>query len=235
MISNSKINRGAAAESNLSPIEQARAALDAIDVQPHVDRRDSLQASVERVETALTAARERLEQVRGQIRDHQQPDGKAIAHALLSGDDLPPPAAHLELERDQLLAGIAALNVQLRECEYQLRSPWNALRTEITEALRPVAEDLRAQAQSVVEKIEALYAATETLRRVANSGQIEGLRQMLGGMLVAGREGSRWVNFASRIPVDPELLVLRDLEPMRLVRAHAPDEVPFPSHSMLRL
>lgn len=218
-----------------SPIDQAHAALDAIDIAPHVDRYEGLKTSIAQLEAAEAAASDRLEDVRTQLRQHERPDGDAIAHALVTGAELPPPPDNLQREKDQLAAGIGALRRQVNDAHTALRSPWDQLRGEVTGALSPVVQDLRAQAQAAIEKVEALWAAAEGLRRIHNSGEVEGLRQIAGAMLIAARECPRWVDFQGPIPVDASLRSLNDAAPLKAMRANIPEEVDAPTDSALRL
>ena len=218
-----------------SPIDQARAALDAIDVAPHVDRYESLKTSIAQMEAAEAAASDRLEDVRAQLRQHERPDGDAIAHALVTGAELPPPPDNLQREKEQLVAGIGALRRQINDAHTALRTPWGHLRGEVTQALHPVVLDLRGQAQAVIESIESLWACAEALRRIHASGEVEGLRQIAGSMLVAARECPRWVEFQGPIPVDPSLRSLTDAAPLKAMRANIPQAVDAPTDSALRL
>lgn len=221
-------------EVDQSPIELARVALEAIDVTPHVERRDSLKRSIDAKQAAMERAQERLQSVNQRIRDQREPDGVSIALALMEGADLPPPPTALEEEKEQLLLGIRELNRQINEAHLPLRRPWDGLKKEITDAMAPVTDDIKRQAQEIAEAIELLYANTEALRRIVQTGPIDGIWQLMGQMVIATRE-SRWVSSRGRLPVDPELLALNAMEPFKAMQARLPDEIDTPNPSFLRL
>ncbi|PSO12614.1 MULTISPECIES: hypothetical protein [unclassified Sphingobium] len=221
-------------EVDRSPIDLARVALEAIDVTPHVERRDSLKRSIDAKKAALERAQERLQSVNERIRDKREPDGVSIALALMEGADLPPPPTALEEEKEQLLLGIRELNRQVNDAHLLLRRPWDGLKKEITEAMAPVVHDIELQAQEITESIELLYAKTEALRRIVQTGPIDGVWQLMGELVIATRE-SRYVNSRVRFPVDPEILALNPLEPFKAMQARIPDEIDTPNPSWLRL
>lgn len=216
-----------------TPIELTRAALEAIDVTPHVDRRDSLKLSVANKEAALARAQQRLEDVNQRIRDQRQPDGATIAHALLHGNDLPPPPTALEEEKEQLVLGIRELSRQINDGHRPLLKPWEDLKGEITEAMMPLIEETEEQAKKLVESIEALYAKTDVLRRVTRSGRVEGIWRLMGAMVIVARE-SRYASIQSPIPVDPALSALGALEPFTVSRMGLAGTVETPSGSSFR-
>lgn len=202
-----------------SPIDQTRAALEAIDPTPHVERRDAMKANVARLEAALDEAQARLHDVHSRIRDQSKPDGEAVAFALLHGEDLPATSDELLREKEQLVAGIGVLNRQINDAHIPLRAPFADLKHEIGVAFTPVVDDAAVRIQAVILELETLYATVETLRWLGETWMSEEVRQICGHMLVAARGLPRSFEYQADIPIDPELVALRELEVLRVIRA----------------
>ncbi|NWK95034.1 hypothetical protein DM806_05005 [Sphingobium lactosutens] len=222
-------NRETGSDAELPPIEQARVAVEAIDIAPHVDRLDSIKLAIAAKEKARAQAQERLQEVHRAIGEARQPDGDAIALALLRHGEMPAVAPDLEREKDQLVAGIAALNRQINEDYYPLREPWNGLKDEISEAMDPLIDELYRRAQEIIGQVETLYAASAALSRLTRTSRVDKLRQFSGTMLASGREFRRFFDFLVDIPVDPALLAFNQLPAVKAMRYGLPVTVAPPS------
>ncbi|KFG90044.1 hypothetical protein BV98_002217 [Sphingobium herbicidovorans NBRC 16415] len=194
-----------------SPVDQAREALEAIDFGKHIDRRDSLKLGIASKEAALNRANARLDELRTLIREQREPDGEAVAHALLSDGALPPATDELEREKEQILAGTKVLVRQINDGYIPLRGPWDDLKKEIEEALEPVIDDLAGRAQGLLEELEALYAASAALRRLVSSGKVDQIWRLSGTLLSEGHELPRTFALKGEIPVEPALLTLNQV------------------------
>lgn len=216
-------------EAGMSPFDQAYAALQAMDVARHVDRVESLKLGIAAKEKALAQAQERLQEVHRAIADAAQPDGNAVAFALLGRGDMPCASSDLEREKDQLVAGIAALKRQINEDYYPLRQPWDGLKDEIAEAMAPLFDDLYSRAQDLIGQVESLYAAAAAISRLTRSNRVDKLRQFSGTMLASGREFRRFFDFEAELSVDPSLVAFNSLPAIKAMRYGFADTIDPPT------
>ena len=210
-------------------MDQAQEALKAIDFDKHIDRRDSIKLGIASKEAALNRANARLDELRTLIREQREPDGEAVAHALLSDGALPPGTDELEREKEQLLAGTKALVRQINEGHYPLRSPWDDLKKEIEEALDPVIDELWGRAQNLLEDLEALYAASAALRRIVSTARVDQIWRLSGTLLAEGHERPRTFELKGEIPVDPALLTLNQVSGLEDTKLRLVQSVTRPS------
>lgn len=217
------------ADVSLSPVEEAYAALEAMDVARHVDRVDSIKLGIAAKEKAREKAQARLQEVFQEIRDAREPDGETIAHALLTSGDMPPAPEDLTREKDQLVAGIGALTRQINDAYYPLRNPWSELKQEVAEVIQPLTADLQRRAQDIVLQIESLYADSSSVSRLTEMGEILVVKRLSGTMLAAGRELYRSFDFQARIPVDPSLIAFNQSAAVKAMRWPIPETIDAPS------
>lgn len=213
----------------LSPIDQAFAALEAMDVARHVDRVDSIKLGIAAKEKARDRAQARLQEVHQAIRDAREPDGDTVAFALLTSGEMPPVSEDLEREKDQLVAGIGALSRQINEAYYPLRKPWGELKQEVAEVIQPLTAELERQAQEIILQIESLYAASASMARLTEGGRVDTLKRLSGTMLAAGHDFCRFFDFQASIPVDQSLIAFNDLTAVKVMRFGVPETVAPPT------
>ena len=142
---------------------------------------------------------------------------------------MPPVATDLEREKNQLVAGISALNRQINEAHYPLRKPWNELKREVADAVEPLVDDFYRRSQELIEGIERLYAESAALSRVAINAKIDKLRQFSGTMLASGREFRRSFDFEKEIPVEPTLVAFNELPAIKAMKYGIPQTIAPPS------
>lgn len=212
-----------------SALDQARAAIEALDVSQHVDEVESLKLGIAAKEKARDRAQARLQEVHEAIREARTPNGDEIAYALLATGEMPPVPDDLEREKDQLVAGIGALNRQINAERIPLRRPWGNLQNEIAQAAEPLIDDLYRQAQEVIELIEQLYATSASLSLIMQTGKIDALRRFSGTMLADGREFRRFFDFARPLQVDHAISALNQLPALKVMGRHIRETVDPPS------
>ncbi|RYL99491.1 hypothetical protein [Sphingobium fuliginis] len=210
-------------------MDKARAAMEAIDVDTHVNRVESLKLGIAAKEKARDRAQVRLLELHETIRDGRQPDGNDIAQALLADGKLPPIPDDLAREKDQLVVGIGALNRQINDGYLPLRRPWDKLRQEMGQAGEPLLDDLYRQAQEAIAQVEQIYATVVSLSLIMQTGKIDALRRLSGTMLAGGREFRRFFEFATPIEVDQTILALNDLPALKAMRRQIRETVDPPS------
>lgn len=212
-----------------SALDQARAAIEALDVSQHVDAVETLKLGIAAKEKARDRAQARLLEVHEAIREARKPNGDEIAYALLATGEMPPVPDDLEREKDQLVAGIGALNRQINAEHIPLRRPWGNLQKEVAQAAEPLIDDLYRQAQEVIELIEQLYATSASLSLIMQTGKIDALRRFSGTMLADGREFRRFFDFATPLQVDHAISALNQLPALKAMGRHIRETVDPPS------
>lgn len=219
----------AASRIGLSALDQARAAMEALDVSQHVDMVQALKSGIAAKEQARDRAQARLHEVREAIREARKPNGDDIAHALLTTGEMPPVPDDLEREKDQLVAGIGALNRQINEGHIPLRRPWGDLQREMAQAAELLIDDLYRQAQDVIDWVEQLYATSASLSLIMQTGKVDVLRRFSGTLLADGREFRRFFDFATPIQVDQAILALNELPAVKAMRRPVRETIDPPS------
>jgi len=186
------------------------------------------------IDAALDRARRQLGTIDAKLRDVRAdgPDGERAAAALLAGEPVTADdadLARLELEREAVRSGIAALNRRKIEVDQARGQAEAELRTALGGSVDDIAMIVRARAASALADLaqafadaEALHAATRNLRALELTTHLRGPLFRLAVEQICERTALR-----------PSADVVAALPAAELIRAaggHVPATVAWPAH-----
>jgi hypothetical protein len=156
-------------------IAEARHRIEALDLSAENARIEQIDAQLAQIEQAMTAARERNDQIGILLRPFRRDGGSlpmltpeagtSVANALLAGVDPSVAAgstidaAQLEHERDALKEGISELVARDRSLRATRRGLPSATGRRIMAELKPLCDVLEQQAREAAQVIERAFAA----------------------------------------------------------------------------
>ena len=199
-------------------IENALAALHAIDISGAVKREQDYKAEQARIEEAIATGQARAQQIRDEIRSAEKADGadgEVVADAMLRGEVIE--AVSIELlrkELDTINVGLRTLNQRLTYLMQDRRMKSDPIEGEINSAVGPLVEMLNEEAVSAIKLLAQIYADVEALSLLAPKSGAGSLGESLNTMLLAAQN--------SRLHSQHEYPVTRDL--------HALAETPWMQH-----
>ncbi|MEZ5708122.1 MAG: hypothetical protein R3E02_01900 [Blastomonas sp.] len=166
-------------------IARIPAMLARIDTEPHFTRMAELREQIASEEAAIERGRERIDAInklKAEI-ELNGPDGNAAADALRADADVltfVKDIDKLETERVTILAGIKKLNRKIDDLKHELQDASDKLKTDISEALLPLAQPLAQRIDDAAREMLSAYVDAVALAEAFN---VEGTREIEATLL----------------------------------------------------
>lgn len=193
-----------------------------------------LAAEAAEIDAALDRARRQLSTIEAKLRDVRAdgPDGERAAAALLAGEDVTADdadLARLDLEREAVRSGIAALNRRKIDVDQARGQAEAELRTALGGSVNDIALEVRARAAEALAKLAQAFADAEALHAATrNLHCLELVTHLRGPLFRLAVE-----RLCDRTELRPSADVVAALPAGELIRAaggHVPTTIAWPTH-----
>jgi deferrochelatase/peroxidase EfeB len=149
-----------------SVIEQTRKNLAALDLSPENAEIAEIDRKLKANEDATKRGHVQLQEAQQALRDNRQPNGAAVAEALISnvaiGSDVMTLAEWQE-KADQLRAGLSALSQSQQSLYEEKRNAQHRAEEKVSKALTPLYQAQREAAQTAFDALVSIRAALQCL------------------------------------------------------------------------